>query len=367
MGRYSERYWDDSIPPLAEAAAAIVTAGLTTLMDDHGVGYGCEITDHETGLIGTTSKYRSSKTKAHDDAWEDLMEKQHEYYEIQAEQEKELREREYAKRATKGGESDLIGLVVKAAVYIALFVLVVWLVLVALIIAIINIAIISLIIGLAQKKGKKYLFILSLIGGIFVVADYNSGWFTKSLTSNASFLAGLIPFFFYLNISAGLVASYFLVRDSFNERKPPAEAEGEFSRRNLYIMASLLVIGTTTVLLQRYFDSKKSFESISASNSPGNQNIVVADTVRMVDTARGVYPQASIRFLTSADLSNQNKHDLKIMRNEIFARHGYIFRTPEMKSYFAAQRWYKPLYNNVDSQLSSIEKANVELIKSYEK
>ena len=86
MGRYSERYWDDDLPGGALFGIEI--------------RYGCEITDSETGLVGTTYKSRSSKTKAHDDAWEDLMEKQREYYEIQAEREKELRDREYARRAT---------------------------------------------------------------------------------------------------------------------------------------------------------------------------------------------------------------------------------------------------------------------------
>jgi hypothetical protein len=54
------------------------------------------------------------------------------------------------------------------------------------------------------------------------------------------------------------------------------------------------------------------------------------------------------------------------MRNEIYARHGYIFQTPQMKAYFNAQSWYRALYNNVDDQLSAIEKSNVALIKTYE-
>jgi len=81
----------------------------------------------------------------------------------------------------------------------------------------------------------------------------------------------------------------------------------------------------------------------------------------------GVYPQASERLISPNDLVNLDKNALKFMRNEIFARHGYIFKTALMKNYFTSQNWYKPLYNNVDNQLSSIEKANVELIKSYEK
>jgi len=54
------------------------------------------------------------------------------------------------------------------------------------------------------------------------------------------------------------------------------------------------------------------------------------------------------------------------MRNEIFARHGYIFQTAEMKQYFQKQSWYKPQHSNVTAKLSSIETKNIDLIKSYE-
>ncbi len=83
-------------------------------------------------------------------------------------------------------------------------------------------------------------------------------------------------------------------------------------------------------------------------------------------TVSGMYPQASERYLASRDVVNLNKFQLKIMRNEIFARHGYIFKTPDMKSYFSQQSWYHGQYNDVNSMLSAIEKQNIELIRKYE-
>ncbi len=80
----------------------------------------------------------------------------------------------------------------------------------------------------------------------------------------------------------------------------------------------------------------------------------------------GKFPQATERLLVLADLSNLSKEDMKIMRNEIFARHGYIFKTLEMKSYFGAQSWYHGQYDDVTTMLSEIEKQNVELIKQNE-
>ena len=83
-------------------------------------------------------------------------------------------------------------------------------------------------------------------------------------------------------------------------------------------------------------------------------------------TIPGRFPEASERLLTASDLRDLNKEDLKIMRNEIFARHGYIFKTAEMKQYFQKQSWYTPRYSDVNAKLSKTELKNIDLIKSYE-
>jgi len=82
----------------------------------------------------------------------------------------------------------------------------------------------------------------------------------------------------------------------------------------------------------------------------------------------GLYPEGSTRYLTDGDLIGKSRYDLKIMRNEIFARHGYIFKSnPDMVEYFNNQSWYTPRYYDVTSMLSNIEQANVKKIQTYEK
>jgi uncharacterized coiled-coil protein SlyX len=80
----------------------------------------------------------------------------------------------------------------------------------------------------------------------------------------------------------------------------------------------------------------------------------------------GDYPEASERRLTYDDVSGLNKFELKIMRNEIFARYGYIFKTQDMKNHFSTKRWYQPLYKDVNNRLTSLEKENAEYIKNFE-
>jgi len=58
---------------------------------------------------------------------------------------------------------------------------------------------------------------------------------------------------------------------------------------------------------------------------------------------------------------------IKALRNEIYARHGRIFTTPEMKQIFESAPWYKPRTDFKESDLNEMEKKNVEIISEYEK
>lgn len=81
----------------------------------------------------------------------------------------------------------------------------------------------------------------------------------------------------------------------------------------------------------------------------------------------GDYPQASDRLLTEEDLQDMSKKELRLMRNEIMARHGYTFQSADLANHFNAFAWYSALFKNVDNSLSEIEHQNVDFIKAHEK
>lgn len=87
-----------------------------------------------------------------------------------------------------------------------------------------------------------------------------------------------------------------------------------------------------------------------------------AVSINQQNSLPGKYQIASERILSENDIANIDKYELKLMKNEIFARYGYIFKTPEMKAYFESQNWYKPKYDDVTSYLTEIEKNNIALI-----
>jgi len=75
-------------------------------------------------------------------------------------------------------------------------------------------------------------------------------------------------------------------------------------------------------------------------------------------------PESGIHKLDSTVLADYSKNFLRYARNEIFARHGYIFKDQNLKIYFEHQDWYESKGNTIS--LNPTEKANIELILSIE-
>ena len=87
----------------------------------------------------------------------------------------------------------------------------------------------------------------------------------------------------------------------------------------------------------------------------------------------GRWPWTSSRPIRPADLDPLSPGELELMRNEIYARRGWIFRRPDLRDYFQSQSWYRPrgdnaYYSNrqVEAELSPIERRNLQIIISRE-
>lgn len=102
--------------------------------------------------------------------------------------------------------------------------------------------------------------------------------------------------------------------------------------------------------------------------SKGNseKNYVLTKKEFEYDPSAGVYPQGSQRLLTEADVENYGVEELEIMRNEIYARHGYSFKNKKMRQYFESKDWYVPVGVDIRAQLTNDEVENIALIYRYE-
>ena len=76
---------------------------------------------------------------------------------------------------------------------------------------------------------------------------------------------------------------------------------------------------------------------------------------------------ASTDILSNQDIENLNKGELEILRNMIYARHGYSFKNRKMRYFFDSWiDWYIPVSTDIRAKLTDLEKKNIDLIKRYE-
>lgn len=77
-----------------------------------------------------------------------------------------------------------------------------------------------------------------------------------------------------------------------------------------------------------------------------------------------IFPDSDSRHLSEGDLSKLSKDDLRIARNEIFARRGRYFNAPDLTARFSKFAWYVP--RTWDPDLNAAERANAALIERFE-
>ena len=80
----------------------------------------------------------------------------------------------------------------------------------------------------------------------------------------------------------------------------------------------------------------------------------------------------SSRYIDESELYNYSAGQLRLIRNEIFALHGRIFRSQDLRDYFSQKSWYVPTYDpddfdaNMFDYLNDCEAANLKVILNYE-
>lgn len=83
-----------------------------------------------------------------------------------------------------------------------------------------------------------------------------------------------------------------------------------------------------------------------------------------------ILPNSSTQKLTRDDLKGLTKEELRLARNEIFARHGMIFGAADLAEYFGSKSWYEPKVSFDEfydvANMTELEEANVVFISKVE-
>jgi len=91
-----------------------------------------------------------------------------------------------------------------------------------------------------------------------------------------------------------------------------------------------------------------------------NNAAVIAASERKLHEALSTTP------IDPQTLEGLYAEDLKLLRNEIYARHGRAFKEPGISGYFSSLPWYKISATFTEKSLTGVERANVETIRRLE-
>jgi len=87
------------------------------------------------------------------------------------------------------------------------------------------------------------------------------------------------------------------------------------------------------------------------------------------DDSEYIFPESNTRLLSRAEVEAHTKEELRLARNEIYARHGMIFGG-DLEEYFSSKSWYRGTVSseefNDKVEMSLIEEENVILIQEVE-
>ena len=102
-------------------------------------------------------------------------------------------------------------------------------------------------------------------------------------------------------------------------------------------------------------------------------------SVQTPTTGEYLYAESASRLLTTADVSNfqarypnsmfpGERSITQMIINEMYARHGYIFKDQALTDYFAQKSWYIPRTADMEEiypVMNAVEQANVTLLRTY--
>ncbi len=141
------------------------------------------------------------------------------------------------------------------------------------------------------------------------------------------------------------------------------------------IVVVLIVLGAGGYFGWKYLAGKFSSQTKKASPSPV---VTVTVTASATPTATSslstskaisgdyVISDSNSRLIKEAELVNLTPWQLKVARNEIYARYGRPFVHKDLQCYFATKSWYHVDENFSESMLSTLENKNVATILAYE-
>ncbi|MDT4895960.1 MAG: hypothetical protein QOH25_1037 [Acidobacteriota bacterium] len=124
----------------------------------------------------------------------------------------------------------------------------------------------------------------------------------------------------------------------------------------------------TAMWLQQYFDFQPWYKAVEEGQQPAELSEIEKQNVEaIVRVEKRLRDELSTKAIPRPALEGLFIEDARKLRNEIYARHGKIFKDKTIQNYFASFDWYKPDPKFNEQSLSKIERRNYATILAYER
>lgn len=120
--------------------------------------------------------------------------------------------------------------------------------------------------------------------------------------------------------------------------------------------------------LQQYFDMQPWYRGVEEGQQPAEFSPIEKQNVEtIVKVEKRLREELSTKAISRRILEGLFIEDAQKLRNEIYARHGKVFKDKTMQNYFSSFDWYKPDPKFNEKSLSRIERRNYAAILAYER
>ena len=98
-------------------------------------------------------------------------------------------------------------------------------------------------------------------------------------------------------------------------------------------------------------------QSRSRARSSSNGNVVWGTQ----------YDWLSTQYVTYSDIQYLDRGQVRVLKNSIYARHGYKFKDKNLRAYFNSQYWYNGYRSTIPTrEFNKVEQYNIQFLARYE-
>jgi len=134
--------------------------------------------------------------------------------------------------------------------------------------------------------------------------------------------------------------------------------------KGYYVVIAIYQYDNTELTVTIYGDNITNDTTNTSTNT--NTSASTNSSAKTTISDEYIISDSDTRVIATTELTNLTPWQLKVARNEIYARHGREFVHQDLKCYFATKSWYSVNPSYSDGLLTSTDSKNIATILAYE-